>query len=104
MQKVALAEVPLQDAPLRELEAFLDLLDNSHSLGDLFRIATDDGHARLVCHENYHFIGFNSKMLDYIRQLESIGGQYDPDTKEVILTGNLTNKTLTMIAEASTKG
>ena len=104
MRNVAIPEVPLQGAQLRELEAFLDLVDNNHSLGNLFRIVTDDGHVRWVCHEHYHSMNSNSKMLNYARQLESIGGKYDQELKEVSLTGNLTSKILTMITEALTQG
>jgi hypothetical protein len=104
MRKVVLPEVPLQGAQLRELETFLDVVDNNHSLGNLYRTVTDDGHVRWVCLEHYNIIGFNNKMSEYVRQLETIGGKFHQETKEVILTGTLTSKNITMIYDALTKG
>jgi hypothetical protein len=104
MRKVVLPEAPLQGAQLRELEAFLDLVDNSNSLGNLYRTVTDDGHVRWVCLEHYNTIGFNNKMSEYVRQFEAIGGKFNQETKEAILTGTLTTKNIAMICDALTKG
>ncbi|CAF5174602.1 unnamed protein product, partial [Rotaria magnacalcarata] len=43
-------------------------------------------------------------MSEYVRQLESIGGKFSYETKEVILTGNLTAKNITMFCDILTKG
>ena len=104
VRKVVLPEVPLQGAQLRELEVFLDNIDDQHSLGNLYRTITDDGHVRWVCLEHYSAIGFSTKMSEYIRQLKAIGGKFNLDTKQVILTGNLTTKNITIFCEALTKG
>ena len=101
---VSIPNAPLQGAQLRELEAFLDIVDSNHSLGNLFRIITDDGHVRWVCHEHYNDMSSQSKMLEYIRQFESIGGKYDHEMKEIILTGNLSHTSVSMICNALTKG
>jgi hypothetical protein len=104
IRKVVLPEAPLQGAQLRELEVFLDVVDNQHSLGNLYRTITDDGHVRWVCLEHYSAIGFSTKMSEYIRQLKAIGGKFNLETKEVLLTGNLTTNNITIICNALTKG
>ncbi|CAF4658986.1 unnamed protein product, partial [Rotaria sp. Silwood2] len=43
-------------------------------------------------------------MSEYIRQLEAFEGKYNQETKEVILTGTLTTKNITMFYDALTKG
>lgn len=103
-RQVVFPDVPLQGSQLRELEAFLDIVDNNHSLGNLYRIVTDDGHVRWVCLQHYNAIGFNNKLSEYIRQLEAIGGKFNKETKEIILTGNLTSKNIDMICNALNKG
>ncbi|CAF3653307.1 unnamed protein product [Rotaria sp. Silwood1] len=104
IRKVVLPEISLQGAQLRELEAFLELIDNKHSLGNLYRTITNDGHVRWVCLEHYHTMSFNNKMSEYIRQLEAFGGKFNQETKEVILTGSLTTKNITIFCDALTKG
>ncbi|CAF1365537.1 unnamed protein product [Adineta ricciae] len=104
IRQAVLPEIPLQGAQLRELEAFLDFVDDKHSLGNLYRTITDDGHVRWVCLEHYNTIGFNNKMLDYVRQLESIGGKYDSQRREALLTGDLTSKNVIMICNALKSG
>ncbi|CAF3932280.1 unnamed protein product [Adineta steineri] len=67
--------VPLQEPDLREVDKYLNVVDNKRSLGNLYRIVTADGHVRWVCLEHYDDISFNNAMLKYIDQLESMGGQ-----------------------------
>ncbi|CAF0821243.1 unnamed protein product [Adineta steineri] len=67
--------VPLQGPDLREVERYLDVADNKHSLGNLYRTVTVDGHVRWVCLKHYDDISFNNAMLKYIDQLEAMGGQ-----------------------------
>jgi hypothetical protein len=96
---------PLQGADLRELESYLQLVDSKNSLGNLYRIVTTDGHVRWVCLEHYDAISFNNKMSEYIRQLETIGGQFNQEKKEALITQvNLTNKNVTMLCETLKKG
>ncbi|CAF3787935.1 unnamed protein product [Adineta steineri] len=104
IQKAILPETPLQGAQLRELEVFLDRVDDKHSLGNLYRTITDNGHVRWVCLEHYNTIGFNNKMLEYIRQFESIGGKFNMQRKEAILTGNLTAKHVNLFCDALKNG
>ncbi|CAF1068611.1 unnamed protein product [Rotaria sordida] len=104
IRKTVLPETSLQGAQLRELEAFLELVDNKHSLGNLYRTITNDGHVRWVCLEHYHTMSFHNKMSEYIHQLETFGGKFNQETKEVILTGTLTTKNITMFCNALTKG
>ncbi|CAF4202783.1 unnamed protein product [Rotaria sp. Silwood2] len=63
---------PLQGADLRELDTFLERLDNKRSLGNLYRIVTADGHVRWVCHEHYDEISYNKKMRKYIDEFEAM--------------------------------
>ncbi|CAF0723061.1 unnamed protein product [Adineta steineri] len=67
--------VPLQGLDLREVEAYLDVADNTHSLGNLYRTVSVDGHVRWVCLEHYDDISFNNAMSKYIYQLEAMGGK-----------------------------
>ncbi|CAF5228809.1 unnamed protein product, partial [Rotaria magnacalcarata] len=39
---------PLQGAELREIQTYLELVDDKRTLGNLYRIVTDDGHVRWV--------------------------------------------------------
>lgn len=104
IQKVVLPEAPLQGAQLRELEAFLDIVDDQNSLGNLYRTITQDGHVRWVCLEHYNAISFHRKMSEHVRELESIGGKINYETKEVILSGDLTAKIVTMFCDIVRKG
>jgi len=95
----------LQGADLRELESYLETVDCKHSLGNLYRIVTTDGHVRWVCLEHYDAISFNNKMSEYISQLEAMGGQFNQENKEAVLTQvNLTSKNVKMLSEALKKG
>jgi hypothetical protein len=97
--------VPLQGTDLRELANYLELADNKHSLGNLYRIVTTDGHVRWVCLEHYDAISFNNKTSKYISQLEAMGGQFNQENKEAVLTQmKLTSKNVKMLSEALTKG
>ncbi|CAF4147861.1 unnamed protein product, partial [Adineta steineri] len=64
---------PLQGPDLREVEAYLDIVDNKRSLGNLYRTVTVNGHVRWVCQEHYEDISFNNPMSKYIDQLEAMG-------------------------------
>jgi hypothetical protein len=104
IQCVNLTNVKLQGAQLRELQAFLEHADQRRSLGNLYRMMTDDGHVRWVCLEHYNAIGFHRKMSEFIRLCESIGGKYDTITKELVLQGNLMSKQMNMICDALEQG
>jgi hypothetical protein len=96
---------PLQCADLQELESYLQLVDSKRRLGSLYRIVTTEGHVRWVCLKHYDEISFNDKMFEYIRQLVTIGGQFNEEKKEaVIIQVNLTNKNIKMLCEALENG
>ncbi|CAF4141318.1 unnamed protein product [Adineta steineri] len=78
--------VPLQGADLREVETYLSVVDNKHSLGNLYRTVTVDGHVHWVCREHYDDISFNNAMFKYIDQLEAMGGEFNTKTKEAVCT------------------
>ncbi|CAF4039121.1 unnamed protein product [Adineta steineri] len=67
--------VPLQGADLREVETYLSVVDNKHSLGNLYRTVTVDGHVHWVCLDHYDDISFNNTMFKHIDQLEDMGEQ-----------------------------
>jgi hypothetical protein len=97
--------VSLQGADLRELEGYLELDICKHSLGNLYRTVTTDGHVRWVCLAHYDTISYNNKIFEYISQLEAMGGQYNHDNKEALITQvNLTSKNVKFLSEALTKG
>ena len=99
------SRVPLQGAQLRELESYLGGIDNSNSLGNLYRTTTDDGHVRWVCLAHYSAIGYNRKMSDYIRQFEAFGGKFNEETNGGEVTGiQLTTKNIDFLCDALKKG
>ena len=96
---------PLQGPDLREVETYLELSDNKRSLGNLYRTITDDGHVRWVCLEHYHENKWKMKMSEYISQLEAMGGKFDEEKREVIVSQvNLNDKNVKLLCEALTKG
>ncbi|CAF1281067.1 unnamed protein product [Adineta steineri] len=97
--------VPLQGPDLREVETYLDVADNKHSLGNLYRTVTVDGHVRWVCQQHYDDISFNNIMSKYIDQLEAMGGKFDTKTREAVVSPNdLITKSVKILCEALTKG
>ena len=96
---------PLQGPDLRELETYLELSDNKRSLGNLYRTITDDGHVRWLCLEHYHKNKWKNKMSEYIKELEAMGGKFDEEKREAIVSRvNLNDKNVKMLCEALTKG
>ncbi|CAF1385198.1 unnamed protein product [Adineta steineri] len=80
--------LPLHGAPLRELVNYLEGVDNKNSLGNLYKKITDDGHVRWVCLEHYDTNYYKQRMYQYIRQLKDLGGIFDENTKELIITSD----------------
>ncbi|CAF5218662.1 unnamed protein product, partial [Rotaria magnacalcarata] len=96
---------PLQGADLRELESYLERVDNKRRLGNLYRTVTVDGHVRWVCLQHYDEISFNNEMRKYINDFEAMGGKFDLKTKAaVVIQVNITGKNVKMMCEALTKG
>ncbi|CAF1031891.1 unnamed protein product [Adineta steineri] len=97
--------VPLQGADLRDVETYLSVVDNKHSLGNLYRTVTVDGHVHWVCREHYDDISFNNAMFKYIDQLEAMGGEFDTKTKEAVVSSkDLSRKSVKILRKALTKG
>ena len=97
--------VAMEGAQLRQLESYLQLIDRSHSLGNLYRTITDDGHVRWVCLEHYDTIGHSRKMLEHIRQFEAFGGTFDQSTHEGVINGmTITAKNIDTLCDALKKG
>ncbi|CAM2723713.1 unnamed protein product [Rotaria socialis] len=96
---------PLQGADLRELESYLERVDNKRSLGNLYQTVTVDGHVRWVCLQHYDEISFNNEMRKYISDFEAMGGKFDLKTKAaVVIQVKITGKNVKMMCEALTKG
>ncbi|CAM4896062.1 unnamed protein product [Rotaria socialis] len=96
---------PLQGAELREIQTYLELVDDKRSLGNLYRIVTDDGYVRWVCLQHYDEISFNNEMSKYINEFEAMGGKFDQKTKEAFISQvNITSKNVEMMCKALGKG
>ncbi|CAM4793442.1 unnamed protein product [Rotaria magnacalcarata] len=96
---------PLQGAELREIQTYLELVDDKRSLGNLYRIVTDDGYVRWVCLKHYDDISYNNKMSKYIKEFEAMGGKFDQKTKEAFVSQvNITSKNVEMMCKALGKG
>ena len=96
---------PVQGVELRELQNYLKSVDNENTLGNLYRIVTDDGHVRWVCFQHYNSIGFHRKMSEYIRQFESLGGTFNEQTNHGFINENdLSTKTIDLLCDQLTQG
>ncbi|CAF1548663.1 unnamed protein product [Rotaria magnacalcarata] len=90
---------------LREIQAYLELVDDEHSLGKLDCAVTDDGHVRWICPEHYDEISFNDNMSSYINDFKVMDGKFDQKTKEAAVIGvNMTERNINMLCNALTKG
>ncbi|CAM4987849.1 unnamed protein product [Rotaria socialis] len=96
---------PLQGAELREIQTYLELVDDKRSLGNLYRIVTDDGYVRWVCLQHYDDISFNNEMSKYINEFDAMGGKFDSNTKEAFINQvNITKENVEMMCKALGKG
>ncbi|CAF1180837.1 unnamed protein product [Rotaria magnacalcarata] len=90
---------------LREIQAYLERVDDEHSLGKLDCAVTDDGHVRWICPQHYDEISFNDSMSSYINDFKVMSGKFDPNTEEAAVIGvNVTERNINMICDALTKG
>ncbi|CAF1971651.1 unnamed protein product, partial [Rotaria magnacalcarata] len=90
---------------LREIQAYLERVDDEHSLGKLDCAVTDDGHVRWVCHEHYDEVNSIDKLSSFINDFKGMGGKFDQKTKEAVVIGvNVTERNVKMICGALTKG
>ncbi|CAF5153887.1 unnamed protein product, partial [Rotaria magnacalcarata] len=95
----------LQGAELREIQTYLERVDDKRSLGNLYRIVTADGHVRWVCLQHYDDISFNNEMSKYINEFEAMGGKFDQNTKEAFISQvNITSRNVEMMCKALGKG
>ncbi|CAF4937844.1 unnamed protein product, partial [Rotaria socialis] len=96
---------PLKGAALREIQTYLELVDDKRSLGNLYRIVTDDGYVRWVCLQHYDEISFNNEMSKYINEFEAMGGKFDQKTKKAFINQvNITKENVEMMCKALGKG
>ncbi|CAF2107973.1 unnamed protein product [Rotaria magnacalcarata] len=94
-----------QGENLREIQAYLELVDDEHSLGNLHRVVTDDGHVRWVCHEHYDEVNSIDKLSSFINDFKGMGGKFDQKFREADVLGmNVTERNVKMICGALTKG
>ncbi|CAF1512949.1 unnamed protein product [Rotaria magnacalcarata] len=95
----------LKGAELREIQTYLELVDDKRSLGNLYRIVTDDGFVRWVCHKEYDEVSYNKEMSKYIKEFEAMGGKFNSDTKEAFICQvNITSRNVEMMSKALEKG
>ncbi|CAF3584683.1 unnamed protein product [Rotaria socialis] len=96
---------PLQGAELREIQTYLERVDDKRSLGNLYRIVTADGHVRWVCREHYDEASYNNEMSKYINEFEAMGGKFNKKTKEAFINQvNITKENVEMMCKALGKG
>ncbi|CAF4927272.1 unnamed protein product, partial [Rotaria socialis] len=95
----------LQGAELREIQTYLERVDDKRSLGNLYRIVTADGHVRWVCHKHYDAISCNNEMSKYINAFEAMGGKFDQKTNEALINQlDITSKNVAMMCQALENG
>ncbi|CAM4778012.1 unnamed protein product [Rotaria magnacalcarata] len=95
----------LQGAELREIQTYLELVDDKRSLGNLYRIVTADGHVRWVCHKHYDAISYNNEMSKYINEFTAMGGTFDETTNEALINQlDITSKNVELMCKALEKG
>ncbi|CAF2191010.1 unnamed protein product [Rotaria magnacalcarata] len=95
----------LQGAELREIQTYLERVDDKRSLGNLYRKVTADGHVRWVCLQHYDDISYNNEMSKYIKEFEAMGGKFNSNTNEAFISQvNITSKNVEMICKALGKG
>ncbi|CAF2140898.1 unnamed protein product [Rotaria magnacalcarata] len=88
---------------LREIQAYLERVDDEHSLGKLDCAVTDDGHVRWICPQHYDEISFNDSMSSYINDFKVMSGKFDQNTKEAAVIGvNVTERNINMICYLET--
>ncbi|CAF5050484.1 unnamed protein product, partial [Rotaria sp. Silwood1] len=63
----------LQEEELRELETYLQVVDNKCTLGNLYRTITVNGQVLWVCTKHYDLVSFNNEMRKYIKAFLDIG-------------------------------
>ncbi|KAF9353191.1 hypothetical protein BGX34_011742 [Mortierella sp. NVP85] len=70
----------LEGPDLRHLESYLKVEDKGRVLGNLYRIATPEGHVKWVCLDHYHANYRESEMMQLRKAVESHGGVFNEDT------------------------
>ncbi|CAF4574501.1 unnamed protein product, partial [Rotaria socialis] len=105
MNQIDAKQASRRGTDLREILTYLELVDDEHSLGNLHRAVTDEGHVRWACQEHYDEISFNDNTSRYINGFKVMGGKFDQNTKEAVVIGvNVTKRNVKMICGALTKG
>jgi len=56
------------------------------TLGNLYRITTDDGHVKWVCLEHYRLVYRETTMASFLQCVENNGGAYDPQLGRVSIS------------------
>jgi hypothetical protein len=100
-------EIPSQGTNLREIQAYLELVDDERSLGNLYRVVTDDSHVRWVCLKHYDEISESRKTQRYINEFKAMAGIFDQKTHEGFISQmNFTkdNKIIKIMCDALTTG
>ncbi|KAF8919104.1 hypothetical protein BGZ58_004687, partial [Dissophora ornata] len=70
----------LEGAELRQLESYLNVSDKGRSLGNLYRMVTDEGHVKWVCNDHFRENYRYSSMHNLKELVEANGGSYNEAT------------------------
>ncbi|CAF4419774.1 unnamed protein product, partial [Didymodactylos carnosus] len=74
-----------EGADLRQLEKFLEKTDDCRTLGNLHRTTTDEGHVRWVCIKHFNETYSKTRMEEFIRLFEAMGGEFHRQQDQAIL-------------------
>ncbi|KAG0311924.1 hypothetical protein BGZ97_011554 [Linnemannia gamsii] len=78
----------LEGADLRRLDTFLRHNDQDKILGNLYRIATEQGHVKWVCFDHYQEKYRATALASFIQSVETAGGTYDSHLGQVTISLN----------------
>jgi hypothetical protein len=76
----------LGSADLQRLTTFLRYNNADRTLGNLYRISTNEGGVKWVCYEHYRQSLHNTNMNAFFWSLKEINGAYDPHHRKVTIT------------------
>ncbi|CAF1306784.1 unnamed protein product [Didymodactylos carnosus] len=90
-----------EGADLRQLEKFFKKTDDCRTLGNLYRTTTDEGHVRWVCIKHFNETYSKTRMEEFIRLFEAMGGEFYRQQDQAILKKAVNIK---MFCELLSKG
>ena len=95
----------LTEFDLHELEQYLEVDNDTDTLGKLHRMITAEGHVRWLCSKHYDHIHIDSDIRMRIRELERSGVKFIQDNRQsIIIKRNITKEDVGALCEALRKG